>query len=164
MEPFKIESLKEKKWWFYLEEDIRDLLSESFALLDFAKENNNFVDYSFVVFPAAKAYEGFLKKVFLDLGFITNEEFLGKRFRVGKALNPHLEEELRHESIYDRLVDYCKGKDVADKLWDTWRLSRNLVFHWFPNEKKSLNLDEARDRLEMIMSAMDALFSECKID
>jgi len=157
--------LKEKKWWFFIEEDLQNLLIEAFVLLDFAKtDKERFDDYSFVVFPAAKAYEGFLKKVFLALGFISEDDFYGKRFRVGKALNPHLEKAYRNESVYDRLVNYCKKKEVADQLWETWRLSRNLVFHWFPNEKKSLDLAEAEDRLNMILSAMDSLFSECKIE
>ena len=156
--------LKEKKWWPYVEEDIRNLFIEAFSLMEFAKKSDQkFNDYSFVVFPAAKGYEGFLKKTFLDLGFISKEDFFGKRFRVGKALNPNLEEAFRHESVYDKLVDYCKGKKVADQLWETWRLSRNLVFHWFPNEKNNLDLSEAKNRLEMILSAMDSLFLECKI-
>jgi hypothetical protein len=160
-----INSLKEKKWWLYIEEDIRSLFTESLYLLDYAKNSEKkFRDYAFIVFPAAKGFEGFLKKVFLDLGFISSEDYFGKRFRLGKALNPSLEKEFRHESVYDRLVDYCNGKLVADKLWETWRLSRNLVFHWFPNEKNSLDLDEAENRLEMIFSAMDSLFSECKIN
>ncbi|MBU2263707.1 hypothetical protein KJ750_03620 [Patescibacteria group bacterium] len=92
------------------------------------------------------------------------EDFFGKRFRIGKALNPSLEKAFRHESVYDQLVDHCNGKEIADKLWQTWRLCRNLVFHWFPNEKNSLDLDEAKDRLEMILSAIDSLFAECKIN
>jgi len=157
--------LKEKKWWPYVEKDIRSLFVEAFILMEFAKESDQkFNDYAFVVFPAAKGYEGLLKKVFLDLGFITKEDFFGKRFRIGKALNPSLEKAFRHESVYDRLVDHCNGKEVANKLWQTWKLCRNLVFHWFPNEKNSLDLDEAKDRLEMILSAIDSLFLECKIN
>ena len=157
--------LKEKKWWLYVEKDIRSLFVEAFSLMEFAKESDqDFGDYAFIVFPAAKGYEGLLKKVFLDLGFITKEDFFGKRFRIGKALNPSLEKAFRHESVYDRLVDHCNGKEVANKLWQTWKLCRNLVFHWFPNEKNSLDLDEAKDRLEMILSAIDSLFLECKIN
>lgn len=156
--------LKEKKWWPYVEEDIRSLFIEAYSLSDFAENSKQeFKDYAFVVFPAAKGYEGLLKKVFLDLGFISSSEYFGKRFRIGKALNPHLEQDFRDESVYDQLVDYCNGKEVADKLWEAWKLSRNLVFHWFPNEKNNLDLSEAKDRLEMIISAIDSLFSVCKI-
>ncbi len=160
-----MDELKEKKWWLYIEEDIRSLFIETFELLEFAQNSDQkFKDYAFVVFPAAKGYEGILKKVFLDLGFISSDDYYGKRFRIGKALNPSLEKAFRDESVYDQLVDYCKGREVADKLWETWRLSRNLVFHWFPNEKNNLSFGEAKDRIMMILSAIDSLFLECKIN
>lgn len=145
-----------------MESDLRELLNESRLLLKIS-ENLNFHDYSFVVFPAAKAYEGFLKKLFLDMGFITSEDYFGKRFRIGKALNPFLEKEFRRESVYDRLVDSCGGKGLADKLWETWKNCRNLIFHWFPNEKNAISLDEARERLGMISEAIDQATKECKI-
>ncbi len=159
-------NLKEKPWGTYVEEDIRELLEESHLLLEAVpKWNVKFHDYSFVVFPAAKGYEGFLKKLFLDLGFITSEDYYGKRFRIGKALNPALEPYLREkESIYDKLVEFCKGKELANELWETWRQCRNLVFHWFPNEKNAISFEEAVKRVEMVIAAIDRSFSECKID
>lgn len=159
-------NLQQKPWSGYIEEDIRELLEESHLLLEAVpKWNVKFHDYSFVVFPAAKGYEGFLKKLFLDLGFITSEDYYGKRFRIGKALNPALEPYLREkESIYDKLVDFCKGKELANELWETWRQCRNLVFHWFPNEKNAISLEEAQRRVRMIIAAIDRSFVECKID
>jgi hypothetical protein len=63
---------------------MKDLMRESFHLLDREKENSsNSHDYAFVVFPAAKAYEGFLKKVLFDLKLITKQQYLGDRFRIG---------------------------------------------------------------------------------
>lgn len=165
------ESLDKKIWWSYLGQDLQKLLGTSKFIYDAVKSwgadlpggKREFDDYSFVVFPAAKAYEGFLKKLFLDLKFITEEDYYGKRFRVGKALNPSLEKELRHEGVYDKVVKYCQGEALANKLWDTWRLSRNLTFHWFPNEKNALTLSEAKERTEMIISAIDMAFKECRI-
>jgi hypothetical protein len=56
----KAEEFENKSWWGELNEDIRELLSESLLLLEKVKGwNEEFHDYSFVVFPAAKAYEGF---------------------------------------------------------------------------------------------------------
>src|SRR3972149_6448102 len=157
--------LENRVWWGYLEEDLQELLSEA-ELLDSKvdKWGVPFHDYAFIVFPAAKAYEGFLKKLFLDLGFITEDDFYGKRFRIGKALNPSLEANLRQESVYDKLVHFCGGPSLADKLWETWKLSRNLVFHWFPKEKNAITLPEAKDRLGMIIDSLDASFKECKIE
>jgi hypothetical protein len=158
--------LEKKSWWSYLDPGIRDLLMEAQMLLTSSSSwKDTYSDYSFIVFPAAKAYEGFLKKLFLDLGFINQEEFLGDRYRIGKALNPFLEKEIREtEGVYDKLVEYCGGKGLADQLWYTWKNSRNLLFHWFPNEKNTVDLGEAEERYRLIISSIDAVFKECNID
>ncbi len=156
------ESLKKKSWWLNLETDIQELLEESFLLLElFEKEPGKFKDYSFVVFPAAKAYEGFLKKLFLDKGFITKEDYFGKKFRIGKSLNPYLDKELRDESVYDKIVAHCGGKFLADLFWETWKSCRNIVFHWFPDEKNIVTLPEAGQKLEMIVTAIDEANKAC---
>jgi hypothetical protein len=88
--------LEDRPWWNYVHRDMRELLTESEILVEnVAKWKHKFHDYAFVVFPAAKAYEGFLKMLFLDMGFITQEDFYGKRFRIGRALNPALEPRFR---------------------------------------------------------------------
>lgn len=166
-----LEDLELRSWWGYLGEDIQKLLLTSEFIFNAVKSwgvdlpggQEKFHDYSFVVFPAAKAYEGFLKKMFLDRGFISEEDYFGKHFRIGKALNPSLPKELRHESVYDKIVQYCQDKTLADHLWETWRLCRNLPFHWFPNEKNTITLPEARERIEMIIDAMDEASEGCKI-
>ena len=55
-------------------------------------------------------------------------------------------------------------RDLADNLWETWRVCRNLTFHWFPDEKNAVSLDEAIDRVNMIISAIDQAFNECRVD
>lgn len=161
-----MDSLENKVWWGYLEEDLQELLKESILLLEKTSVwKEDFHDYAFVVFPAAKAYEGFLKKLFLDLGFISESEYFGKRFRIGKALNPSLEPKVREkESVYDRIVAFCKGPDLADKLWNTWKSSRNLVFHWFPNEENAINHRGAKERINKIIDAIDEAFKECRLN
>jgi len=157
-------NLEEKIWWGYAHEDIRELLKESVKLFQTVENwKEKFHDYSFVVFPAAKAYEGFLKKVFLDMGFISKDDFNGKHFRVGKALNPSLEEKFRTESVYDRIVEYCGSKDLADFMWETWKSSRNLLFHYFPEEKNAITYQEAGERISLILLAIDRTVRECKI-
>lgn len=164
--------IEKKIWWDYLGVDLQKLLKTSEFVFDDVKSwgadlpggKREFDDYSFVVFPAAKAYEGFLKKLLLDLKFINEDDYYGKHFRIGKALNPSLPRRFRREGVYDKIVKYCGGKDLAEQLWETWRQSRNLVFHWFPNEKNAITLIEAGDRIGMIISAMDRAFSECKLE
>lgn len=164
-----MDALEQKVWWSYLEEDLQKLLITSQFLVTTVKSwgvdlpggEQEFNDYAFVVFPAAKAYEGFLKKMFLDLKFITEEDYFGKHFRIGKSLNPSLPKEMRKDEVYSKIVEYCGGKKLADDLWETWRVSRNLVFHWFPNEKNSVTLEEAVDRINMIIAAIDEAFESC---
>jgi hypothetical protein len=166
-----LEEIEKRSWWSYLGEDLQKLIGTSEFIyrvveswgVDLPGGKEKFDDYSFVVFPAAKAYEGFLKKLFLEMGFITEEDYFGKHFRIGKALNPSLPKELRKDGVYDKIVQYCQGRVLADKLWDAWRLSRNLTFHWFPNEKNAVSLTEAGERIEMIIDAIDGAFVGCKI-
>ncbi len=166
-----METLVQKVWWDYLEDDLQKLLKTSFFLISTVKSwgadlpggTEEFNDFSFIVFPAAKAYEGFLKKVFLDLKFITEEDYFGKHFRIGKALNPSLPKEMRKDGVYDKIVKYCGGKKLANNLWETWRICRNLTFHWFPNEKNTITLTEAVERVNMIVSTIDGTFTECKL-
>ncbi|MBI4059172.1 hypothetical protein HY404_02945 [Candidatus Microgenomates bacterium] len=156
--------ITQKPWWSYLETSQQDLLLQSQMLLVNEKvQERHFTDYSFIVFPAAKAYEGFLKKLFFDLGFINEAVYQGDRFRIGKALNPSLEKEWRHESIYDKLADFCQGSKLPDQLWQAWKNSRNSVFHFWPNHHNLLSLEEAEARVAEIIAAISAAFAECKI-
>lgn len=171
--------LEKKSWWGYIEPDLQELLVASEFLTNVVKSwgadlpagSRVFHDYSFIVFPAAKAYEGFLKKIFLDLGFITNEDYIGKHFRIGKALNPYLDPRFKEgrESVYDKVVKNCgnnrlnAGKDLADTLWNAWSQGRNLVFHWFPEEKRVVSFSEAENKINLIVDAMDTAFKGCKL-
>lgn len=168
-------SLESRPWWDYLEHDLQELLKESLLLIETVEQwrrnpstgsGQEFHDYSFVVFPAAKAYEGFLKKLFYDLGLISEEQFKGRRFRVGKALNPELPMRLRKSyGVYYKLTEYCAGDyGLADNLWDTWREARNVLFHWFPNEKNAISFEEAKEKFEMILNTLDKATKECKIN
>ncbi|OGG19228.1 hypothetical protein A2721_00115 [Candidatus Gottesmanbacteria bacterium RIFCSPHIGHO2_01_FULL_47_48] len=122
--------------------------------------SGGFSDYSFVVFPFAKVYEGFLKKFFFKIGAISEQQYANERWRVGRALNPQLEKDLRHEeSVYDRMVEHCQtpeeGIRLADLLWNAWKRGRNQVFHFFPGRSKALTFAEAQDIVQEIERAME---------
>jgi len=157
--------LENKVWWLSIHEDLRELLLESMLLVRRVEEwDEKFHDYAFVVFPAAKAYEGFLKGLFFDLKFISDNDYYGKHFRVGKALNPALDPVIREkEGVYDKVVKYCGGKDVADNLWQTWKSCRNLLFHWFPHEKNAIDFNEAKNRVEDVMNSIDLAYTGCNL-
>jgi len=133
----------------------RELLEDGRRLLAWMKRHpvNHFSDYSFLVAPFAKGYEGFLKSFFLKLGLISEKQYYSDRFRVGKVLNPNL----RHKkwSVYKKLENLGKtGERVADHLWKAWRQGRNQVFHYFPHNLNRLTLAEAEKRINAILAAM----------
>lgn len=159
-------NLEKHNWWNYIHADLKDLIRESSILINEVESwEEKFHDYAFVIFPAAKAYEGFLKTIFHDMGLISDGDYFGKRFRVGKALNPALEKRYREkESVYDRLVDFCQGKELPDVLWETWKEGRNLLFHWFPNERNAIDFAEAKEIFNKILMAMDLAYVGCKME
>jgi hypothetical protein len=149
-----------------LGKDLQELLEEALLLTEKVdKWEEKFHDYSFIVFPAAKAYEGYLKRLFLERGFISENDYYGKRFRIGKALNPSLEKSIREkESVYDKVVKHCGSKNLPDQMWKTWKECRNLLFHWFPNEKNAITFEQAKDRVAMVIETIEISFAGCMID
>jgi len=114
---------------------------------------NHINDYSFVVAPAAKAYEGYLKDFFFDLEIIDEYSYHSDRFRVGKTLNPSLR--YKRYSIYKKLADmHQDGEKLAEKLWSAWKQGRNEIFHYFPGNVKKLTLIEAQERVTLILKAI----------
>lgn len=157
---------KDSIFWQYLSAGQRGLIEEGLYLLNDIKEHPdvNISDYSYLVFPFAKAYEGFLKKLFFDLGFIPQQVYEGDHFRIGRALNPHLEKILRHESIYDRIVNLCGSRDLADELWNVWKRGRNLVFHYFPHNFRALSLTDAENIINEMLIVMERAVTETRME
>lgn len=150
-------------WYQFLDEGMRDLVNLSYSLLDaFSLQPSalglkNIHDYSFVVFPMAKAYEGFLKKWFFTNDFIKEYQYKGDHFRIGKALNPSLPARFKREGyVYDQIVAGCPDPHLGDKLWSAWKSCRNLVFHYFPHHMHFITLGQAKDRIDQVVSAMRA--------
>ncbi|OGG00225.1 hypothetical protein A2Y99_03360 [Candidatus Gottesmanbacteria bacterium RBG_13_37_7] len=157
---------KQSFFWNYLSENQKDLIEESFELLNQAKERTGYdiSDYSYLVFPVAKAYEGFLKQLFLDLGFINLTQYESDHFRIGKALNPNLEKKYRDQSVYDKIRYKCHAEDLAIELWICWKIGRNQLFHYFPHNLKAISLNEAETIITRIISVMEIAVSQCGIN
>ena len=137
-----------------LSQDQRKLLSdgqECFSLVE--NHKTTLSDYSFLVASFAKAYEGFLKDFFLKISLIDERQYQSDHFRVGKALNPSLR--YKRFSIYQRLADLDpEGELLAEALWQAWKQSRNQILHWFPHNLKKLDLNEAKERAELILQTI----------
>ncbi len=153
-----IEHLHTRSWFIHLPNAQRELLQQSFFLLEEVEQlHRTFFDYSFVVMPAAKAYEGFIKDLVYHLGLISKKRYVGKRFRVGKALNPELAHSHPNalDALYDDLVTLCGGEEIPALLWKTWKECRNEVFHYFMDQDQHITLFGAKEKLHYILEAMD---------
>ena len=115
-------------------------------------------DYSYLVFPFAKLYEGFLKDAFLHLGVIDRIDYASSRFRIGRVLNPNISKLLRGKSVYAQLKNRY-GEKLPDRLWNAWKQGRNLVFHYFPANVQLLTRDQAITTIELIIGAIRELIA-----
>jgi hypothetical protein len=145
-------------WWAYLDESMRDLMKQSFDLVQTEEqrtaEGKIYQDYAFVVFAAAKAYEGFLKKLFLDMGLISKLQYNSDHFRIGRALSPSLPKRYRSGWVYGRLIQYYGGEEIPNQMWEVWKKGRNRTFHFFPHRLGNISLAEARLIVEEIALMM----------
>lgn len=142
--------------WQYLSPDQRVLLGDGEFLLEDSTvhKDEEPTDYSYIVFPFAKMYEGFLKQLFLDTDIISTHEYESDHFRIGKALSPNLAGRLGRKSAFLQ-VERRYGKDLATRLWHTWKQARNLVFHYFPHNYRALSKDQAVMLIHLIIDTMN---------
>lgn len=116
-------------------------------------QKNHISDYSFLVSPVSKAYEGYLKDFFIKTGVIDQYAYKSDRFRVGKTLNPSLR--YKRFSIYQKLIDLDeKGEELAETLWTAWKYGRNEIFHYFPGSIRQLDRTEAENRIVLVFKAI----------
>jgi hypothetical protein len=146
-----------QSWYLFLDQKQKELVRTSIEL--YAREErmeSHFEDYSFLVFPIAKAYEGFLKKYFFESQMISTASFYDKKFRIGRVLNPDMHPDRRNNDwIYDKVVQAC-GQELARQLWETWIKCRNQIFHYYPNLDKNLSLSEASSDIMLLAETMQA--------
>lgn len=150
--------------WSYLSPGQKGLLEEGHFLLEDTKVHrlSEINDYSYLVFPFAKAYEGFLKQFFLDLGLINKFQYQSDHFRIGKALNPNLVKQLGARSVYSGLEKLTGSDDLARELWQAWKKGRNLIFHYFPHNLRAITIEEAEGLIKDIVFAMEHAVKKCR--
>lgn len=161
---------RQTAWFNFLDNHMQALVEQSLYLLDQEKniDHTRFKDYSFIVFPIARAYEGFLKKFFENIGLIGYEDLINPYFRIGRSLNPDLPQRLQDESwLYDDLLRMCQKCDqpnLAMDMWQVWRQGRNQLFHYFLHgEVQMIELNRAEEIVASFVEIMDRVI-ECKIE
>jgi len=142
--------------WEFLSPQEQMLYEDGMFLLADSKQHQNQepTDYSYVVFPFAKLYEGFLKDLFLKLSIISERDYKSDHFRIGKVLSPNLIRRLGGRSAYGQLENRY-GRTLPDLLWRAWKQGRNLVFHYFPHNYRALTRDEAEQSVRLLITAME---------
>lgn len=148
-------------FFLYLSPTQQDLISEGQYLMNEIVKNNayHFKDYSFLVFPFAKAYEGFLKKLFVEIKFISHLDYISDHLRLGKLMSPNLVERLGERSLYKKILEKT-GAELAEKIWETWRSGRNQVFHYFPHNVKAITFSEAQNIINRFIGTMEESFEK----
>lgn len=154
---------KDSQLWQYLTPEMRQLAEDGRLLIDDRKlhPNEQLSDYSYLVFPFAKLYEGFLKQLFRDLHVIDERDYTSDHFRIGKALSPNLAGRLGRRSAWLQ-IEQRFGGELANRLWHTWKEGRNLVFHYFPQNYRALTLKQATLLVGSILDTMEAAVAETK--
>jgi len=148
----------------YLLPEQREIIADCEKLIEDAHLYPKMLtDYSYIVFPMAKVYEGFLKKFLLDTELISESQYESDHFRIGKVLNPNLPDHLRIEGLYDRICSHVGRSDLADRFWQTWKRGRNLIFHYFPGNLQRITLPEAIETAQEIGSTMSLAVTACKL-
>jgi hypothetical protein len=131
----------------------KEFLKDIEIILQRLGQEDNISDYSFIVSPAAKAYEGFLKDFFLKTHIIDQYSYESDRFRVGKTLNPSLR--YKRYSIYQKLANiHQEGEELAEILWSAWKRGRNEIFHFFPGTSHNVDRADAEERINLILKAI----------
>ncbi|MEO8581470.1 MAG: hypothetical protein ABI425_02705 [Patescibacteria group bacterium] len=158
-----IQNVTSSAWFGSLEPDQQRQILLSLELLEREKKlSSSFPDYSFVLFPMSKAYEGFLKKFLFSMGLITDEVYRGRHFRIGRALNPDIPLNQRDQWwLYDNVEKSC-GPKLSRKLWQAWIECRNHVFHYFPGDLNELSLQKIEQKLQMLIELFESAW-QCEI-
>lgn len=152
-----------REFWQYLSQTQKDLILEGQYLMnDIIKHNAyQFKDYSFLIFPFAKAYEGFLKQLFKDAGMISRLDYISDHLRLGKLMSPNLIGRLGEKSLYKKIKEKVSS-ELADKIWDTWKLGRNQIFHYFPHNLKAVSFKEAEKIVGEILRTMEESYEKLR--
>lgn len=153
----EIKDFTKSNWFALLDENGQRLVHLSIALYEReVRMQTPLESYSFLVFPMAKAYEGFIKLYLKKMGLLNRSDYNDSKFRIGRALNPDISEQHKDEWwLYDDVARSC-GEKVSRDLWDAWIQCRNRVFHYYFNQETEMDFDQATKKLFQMAQAMDS--------
>ncbi len=150
--------------WSFLSPHEQVLFDDGLFLLADSRNhlNEEPTDWSYLVFPFAKLYEGFLKDLLLRLDILPERQFRSEHFRVGKVMSPNLIGILGKRSAYLHLRSKY-GNELPALLWQAWKEGRNRVFHFFPQYPQTLTKQQAEDAIRLLVRAMETAVAKTKV-
>lgn len=149
---------KEKPYSGYLGEEILKLRYDSILLLrEFENSDKVFTDYSFVVSPMAKAYEGFLKKILVDVGAIKKTELKDHPgLSVNKFFHPI------DGSMIKYVSDKARERAIPAVIYTVYQECRNEIMHFdlYQHESKKVvkDINEADFFVRRIEDAIEKAY------
>ncbi len=116
-----IECIGEDVYNFLYPHDRETLLSGTALLQTVQEINLNLPDFSVLVMPFARAYEGFIVKLFIHIGLAdaTKIEQSVRAIQVGRWL----------DELPDLMADPFRDGHLVDTLKNAWTSCRHLVVH-----------------------------------
>ncbi len=163
------EYLHQGDWFQKLAREQQQLIELGIQLhrreLDDQQQNKRqLIDYSFLLFPLSKAYEGFLKSYLKNQQLLPHSVYQGRRFRIGRALNPDISTKYRDEYwLYDE-VERIIGQELSRQMWNTWLECRNQIFHYFPKHTLFLNLNQTTQKMELVLRTIQNMIKKTYIE
>lgn len=146
----------------FVGEELIDLYEDTRKLFDEFETNAknsligaNLSDYSFLVLPMAKVYEGVLKRVLVDASIIKEEELLkNPALNVGAYYNP-----VGNKNIFNHLKDKGRDKVIPYTIYSTYQECRNMIFHYdHYRDNRLTTLDDAQFYVRRIEHAIDKAY------
>lgn len=98
----------------------------------------------------------------MDVKFISHLDYISDHLRLGKLLSPNLFNKLKERSLYKKIKDKA-GQELADKIWNAWKIGRNQVFHYYPHNLKALTFSQAENIIDNILSVMEESYEKLKV-
>jgi hypothetical protein len=140
----------------FVGDDLFNLFQDSKYLLVKAQEPPfaQVSDYSYIVLPAAKAYEGVLKKILVNAGLVSEQTILEKpELSLNSYFNP-----VGNEGIFNSLKDKARDKAIPHIIYSTYQECRNQIFHHDSYRDSKITLEDADFYIRRIDDAISKAY------
>jgi hypothetical protein len=152
------------KTWSFLPSGTKNFLVNSEIILNSFKTNPLTIelrvvdDFSFIAFPAVRAYEGFLKQLAISVPFSLEGKKITKDileeqpdFGIGVIFN-----ERKNPNITNSLKDPKRFKNYPNLMKVTWDLCRCDILHYDFKRPAIRDLKQSEEDIQLIHRSMKA--------